>query len=495
MSGFGPLVTVTKGDLHTASAEATAPNSPQLVRSVQCLMWVQGFSGLMLLALAYTQWTQQQAVQHHATEQAEGMHRLQRELITRIEQVNQKAGMLTGEPIAPIRFHFRFSDNSTTPMLPINAELQQMSPQRRRVAPQANKDGLVDFGIQPAGEYELIVDYRGYSFRRSVTVHAGRPVDQSICCPSGLEPGYLLDLQFGMVEGRSVSPHAAKTAVVETAAWDAATASRMAELSDLTAHGGEWEWFAHISTAAIRVVDDVWTPRRPESGSSSNPVDGVGDVAESQAEMLVRITPGSQQPAGVSATPRRSGRGPVEHRSRHMSESGRGEPDRSDAGDSFPEMVLVDGQLAFRSWSDRYGTIVGISLARRGEQNRYQIVGTVRLDRGWIHRESAQAVCAGMGAAADSSAALSDNENYEAAVNAPGPRPNAPSGLAPLSKTNPPSVAINPLDEPGREWMWSVPANIQLRLIELWDRRSQEPAARPAAGMAARELESWHPGS
>lgn len=139
----------------------------------------------------------------HAEVQNSQRH-FNQELVQAVHSLAENAGVLTSADLSPVKFRLRSvaSSSSVPPTRPVSAELLKASESGAFQSPtsiMSRASGLLDFGLQEPGEYQLRVRMSdGMSTLHDFEVLPGVPVDRLVRFPGGCPNGeaYSIGLEW-----------------------------------------------------------------------------------------------------------------------------------------------------------------------------------------------------------------------------------------------------------------------------------------------------------
>ena len=147
-------------------------------------------SAVAMVVLAITTWTSVNATLKRSAEANLRQQQFNEGLVESIRDLAEQAGVLTSADFCPVRFRLRFPDGG----LPAEGasgrlfSLTDDDPDRIMVrASQAS--GLIDFGLQPPGDYRLeLTSAHGMTLEHEFEVLPGVPIERVVLCPNGPHP-------------------------------------------------------------------------------------------------------------------------------------------------------------------------------------------------------------------------------------------------------------------------------------------------------------------
>lgn len=167
--------------------------------SRQLPAWNSATAGLYLVAfsmaaLAITGWRIAVGWEEQRTaERSAGQH-FNRELVQAIEELSDRAGMLTNADYSPVRFRLRSGEcpRCSPPLRPYHARLTRVDPNLKpeTVDLPSIASGMIDFGLMEPGRYRLRLESPdGMWLEHEFDLLHGAPVDRIVRCPEGAPTG------------------------------------------------------------------------------------------------------------------------------------------------------------------------------------------------------------------------------------------------------------------------------------------------------------------
>lgn len=176
--------------------------------------------------LACATWRAADVAMTHNSDVLAAQGRHHEELVSSIESLAEKTGILTSADLCPVRFRLRRADGYTVPLAsPIaTLEIESDGEYRFRGSSAATPAGTIDFGLIAPGRYR--VTFRtadGMHLRHDFDVLPGVPIDRLVTCPGQSAPSYSVQLHVDWPDGidaeRLLAVYCIEPAPVTSGEW------------------------------------------------------------------------------------------------------------------------------------------------------------------------------------------------------------------------------------------------------------------------------------